>query len=663
MYVHLHLVVERLKVFRVFIAALGLSISILIMPFYVFRKGVADFNVWLDYTLWHIALCTLLSTYIDLAVFSRGYSLISTLLLDIIAFLLTVVSRFSSWLYAETVTSFDTPPIGGCIVDLTSLYIAMPIPFASLLTFTATVLHTVRREPVVFRESIDLITAKTIFEQRVRAVICSRWVPLLASFTAGFLVRLYPELLAGSLPVGWDTWEYMAMAKQFTSKLNPFACYIWLGSCRNVPPLLTVLMGIPAFLTDPFIVAKLYPAIAMGLLALFSSAITMKIGGNGVLALVAGLITAFNPYVVGQSQQWFRHVLGVATLLYYIYVCEKQLPSETRVVTLVFAALSYELSATVALLVSIYELAAAKRSRDKVAFLGSVLISLLLLLYYMGFPAKPIATVTPAGIVATGVATYRYTNVLIYTFTWLLVLVPNLVSLAIYKQLSWQYRIASSTILLISLTPLIVQPAPSDQHRWFTLFLTLSTPITCLALHRLGKRVLAIYTAVVVLAGYAYIFTPAGYEAVNIWRSTIPHAHGFPWRMSPAIEVEDLQIYHNLSKIVAEYNNATTLISLVKYPILHYHTPQAENIVITPGEPSILTIVHYMNETKLWRIIAITEVDLVEQRSEILNTTSKELFREYIEIVKDVNLTRLNPVAYIIELSTTHTREENSVYS
>jgi hypothetical protein len=66
------------------------------------------------------------------------------------------------------------------------------------------------------------------------------------------------------------------------------------------------------------------------------ASIAYKLSNSRWVALASSLLAAFNPYILGQSQQWHRHVLGIIVLL--AYLCEAK-PLH-RAITLAIVSLS-----------------------------------------------------------------------------------------------------------------------------------------------------------------------------------------------------------------------------------------------------------------------------------------------------------------------------------
>jgi hypothetical protein len=220
---------------------------------------------------------------------------------------------------------------------------------------------------------------------------------------------------------------------------------------------------------DPWIFFKIYPPVAMGVMSMLTASIAYKLSNSRWVGLASSLLTAFNPYILGQSQQWHRHVLGIIVLL--AYLCEAK-PLH-RAITLAIASLSYELSAVIALFLSIAEMLNERKGiLRKFMFLLSAALSLLALLWYVGFPHMPVMAVTQSGIYVAGTADYHPESTLRYTITCILLLSPALAVIPIWKFMDWRPKLSIAVLLTAFLLPALSVIAPVEQHRWFTMLLT-----------------------------------------------------------------------------------------------------------------------------------------------------------------------------------------------
>jgi hypothetical protein len=118
---------------------------------------------------------------------------------------------------------------------------------------------------------------------------------------------------------------------------------------------------------------------------------------------------------------------------------------------------------------------ALARKRD--IFALSTALSLVALLWYTGFPQRPIMALTSSGVYAAGNMEYRLESALSYTITCILLLTPSLAIIRIWRHIDWRARLSIIILLTAFLLPILSIIAPVDQHRWFTMLLTIITTI------------------------------------------------------------------------------------------------------------------------------------------------------------------------------------------
>ena len=656
--------ISTISKFRVLIVAFSIVICL-----FVFSCAILNYTPcslgWfrlIDMSIWVLFLGSLAAGLLDLSLYWRTTPILSTLLLTVIGIGIDIASRMSSTIYSLLETGLYTQIIGGSIVDDVSYKLAVIIFLGSFVILSSTAINTLYKKPVVFRESPTL---HAILVRAVKRLSDIKPRTLYAiSFLIGFAVRVYPELKYLDLPVGWDTLEYISNARDFAYEPKLLTRYIWLGSWRNLPPLLTWISGSLALLgIDPQPFFKAYPPVIVGVLSMLSAMIAHRFAKSKVIAITAALLTVFNPYVLGQSQQWHRHVLGLAFLMAYLYFCELKAKPLHRAFMLVLGALAYEPVAVLALFLSAAEALLAK-SVKKLLFSATLIFTLLVLLWYVA-PTGPLIALTPSGVYVAGNIEYSPATVLNYTITCLLLLSPSIAVATIWRSADVRARLTIATLFLAFIAPTLCVIAPPDQHRWFTMLLTIITPYTVAGLTRINKRVVVIATILIVLIGSAYPFTENGYTHFQIWSKTsLPFASGYPWRLDPAIK--SLSDVKKIAEVVAMHKEVT-LVGLGMYPQLHLYIRNPTNIVPLGSEPTLMTSINCIAVNNLARLIAVTpgnmskELEVLKSRPDLYNATlALQLGEKYKQMYISVELVRVKTLytgatsnVYVVEVDRT----------
>ena len=414
---------------------------------------------------------------------------------------------------------------------------------------------------------------------------------------------------------------------------------------------------------DPWIFFKVYPAMAVGLISMLSAAIAYRVSGSRAIAFASALLTVFNPFILGQSQQWQRHLLGLVLLMAYLYLCESDAKPLYRALALALGALAYEPVAVLALFLSVAEVLMVRSGRGKAVFTASAILALLALLWYVGFPQKPVASLTPSGVYVAGNIEYSPSTALSYTITCLLLLAPSVVIAYIWRSIDIRAKIAIALLFTAFITPVLCVLAPVDQHRWFLALLTIVAPYTVAGLAKINRGVLALATALVILLGSAYPFTENGFTHFRIWAETsIAPASGYPWKLEPAIKnVSDVM---SIAEIVA-MRKEITLVSLVMYPQLHLFIRNPTNIAPLDGEPALITAIVYIATNNLSKIITVTsinmskELEIFREKPDLYNATlALQLGKEYKQMYIGIENVRIELLyrgttsnIYIVEIS------------
>jgi hypothetical protein len=554
-------------------------------------------------------------------------------------------------------TSFSIQILGGSLIDKESFVMATGAVAGSFLILGSTSIHTIYKEPIIFLKSSTLYDLMNTLRNTLEKTKIHYIYVII--FAVGFLVRAYPEIKYIDRPIGWDTLEYISVSKDFVYQPKILTTYIWLGGYRNIPPLLTWVSGLTALTgLDPWIFYKIYPPIMIGILSTLSSAITFKITRSRIATFLTGLVIIFNPYIIGQSQQWHRHLLGLTILIGYIYLSEKKSRAWKRALTLALASLAYEPSAVISLITLLYETYISKDWRDRTIFISTSALSLLTLLWYIGYPKTPVATLTPTGVYVAGNIEYHPINTIIYTLVSLLLLSPSIMILLIWRSIDVRARIIIVTLFIIFIMPILSVIAPTDQHRWYMMLMTILTPYTIAVFSKIDRKILSLITIMIMLLGTAYIFTENGCIYLRIWPATsISPAAGYPWKMTPSIS--NVSEFRKISDILIN-RSGTTLVPLSLYPQLHLFIRDPKNLIAIQEDPSLITAISFMLLRNISKTILLTPVNITKQyvdfieKPDLYNASlALQLGEEYKEIYIDIKM---------IKIETIYTEKTLSIY-
>ena len=177
--------------------------------------------------------------------------------------------RFGSLILSFVRTSFLTPLIGGGIVDLFTLKIGLLVVSWGLLLLVYIVLLVSLLFLLLLGLGLRFSVSLKGFVACVAGFFGKHY--LLSSFALGFAVRVIPEVAWWPWHIGWDTVEYVARLMDFLVSPNPFQPHFWMVSLRNIPPLLDLVLALPAYIMGAWVTFKLYPPLAFGALATMSA--------------------------------------------------------------------------------------------------------------------------------------------------------------------------------------------------------------------------------------------------------------------------------------------------------------------------------------------------------------------------------------------------------
>lgn len=404
------------------LTALAVSVSMVNLALKSgFQWGLVygGFQWWVvcDYMAWLATLLACFAAYLDLKVFWKNSSYASTILLSLAGFTLIFFGRLASLcLNASASLPEYVGPLFGSYYTREGFFCAAAcLVSGSTITSIALLLHTVLGRPVVFQQAETL--AELFKKQQIR--LSKTWDDLWSSpslylavaFLIGFIHRLIPEILWWPWLIGWDTVEYVAHLMDFSSSLNPFMSYYWMGVMRNCPPLLNIILLPVSAIMGAWNTLKIYPPVAYGMLSLSSALLarkTLRLDRLG--SFFTSMITTFYVLNLRISEEYQRQLLGSVFMMLTLTVMDSWRKLDTRkalsiALLTVCSALSHEVTALFSAAVSLVLTLRSIRDRDYrglVAGLIGLTASVVLEAWYWKRPytSSAIFGVVPAGLVS-----------------------------------------------------------------------------------------------------------------------------------------------------------------------------------------------------------------------------------------------------------------------
>mgnify|MGYP001772781023 CR=1 FL=1 len=489
--------------FRLIFASLALALSELLIGYLI--GGVVNWVLY-DYLVWLISLAASLGDILDFLCFYRRMGYASTLTLDVLSLVLVAIGRLGSLALSMVDTMFTTPLVGGGIVGIKALRIASLVVPGSLIGFVVIALHTLAREPVVFVESRSW--AEILHGIRRRLVSVGYFFedhPIFTAFLSGFSLRFIPEVVWWPWHIGWDTVEYTAHLADFLTSLNPFKPYYWMGGLRNIPPLLDLILALPAAVVGPWLTFKLYPPIAFGVLVAAATYLAKSVLRVSPRNLVA-VAFASALYILNLRISWDyqRQLLGSVVMILAIVLLESYRDKGTRYILLaslllVLASMAHEVTGVVAFVLALLLLMEAiinRTGREIAVYSTTLAVITAFLLWYWRAPytSNGYLGAAPPGIVAYPMYITTAGEVVSYLVVgYGLIIPPALLALAKpgYKYL----KAALATLFLAGLSPLVAPyTATTTWYRFLIGVAPLMVPLAVAGLTTYGRdRVIAIY--------------------------------------------------------------------------------------------------------------------------------------------------------------------------
>ncbi|MEM1682337.1 MAG: hypothetical protein QXM78_06020 [Sulfolobales archaeon] len=429
--------------------------------------GSLAVRVTYDYSVWYSTVVVVVGVLLDLRALGWTYSYCSTLLLSLLSALVVLIGRVSSLVINCTLyLPYDVMPLFGSRYTRESFFISLVLASVGVsLSLVSLSLHSALGRPLVFREGRPVNAVIASAWNRLRLAFSTTNLYLPSSFLLGFTLRFIPELIWWPWHIGWDTVEYVAHLEDFMVRLNPFASYYWMGGLRNIPPMLNLVVLVPAHAFSAWAVFKVYPAVAYGLLCLSSALLAKTVfRTSGWGAFLTSAITAFYVLNLRISWDYQRQLLGSVFMLLSLAVLDRPgrwgaKRAATAAALLVCSALSHEVTGFFATVASLTLLLKSALNRELWgASAGSIALaaSVALELWYWGVPYTEVPGI---GTLPAGLVSYfdvDASEVISYLFAGFGTVLP----LALLSLLERDSRciycgIALASLLLAGLSPLL----------------------------------------------------------------------------------------------------------------------------------------------------------------------------------------------------------------
>ncbi len=586
------LLLERLR-----LALVGLGV-VLIIPLALCLSSRPSDLVPCDYLLWLISISAGLGVFLDLRKFCRDAAIASTLALDAASLGLIAVGRLGSLAATMIQMRFLVPPVGGGITSAASWGLATLIIPGAIVGFAAVALHSIAGRP------LSAAGAPTWAEV---LVALKRWPPaivgllerhyLLTAFAIGFALRLIPELLWWPWPIGWDTVEYMAHLEDFLTSLDPFKAYYWMGGMRDIPPLLDLLLALPARVAGVWPTFKLYPPVAFGALAASSAYFSRSaLGLSRRYALIAAVASSLYILNLRISWDYQRQLLGSVLMLAALAYLEPRGGKGMRNAALssallVLMALAHEVAAFVAFVLALVLLAeslswrAAGEAASYAAALAAV--TALLLWYWRGlYTPNPYVGAAPPGIVAYSNYLSTAAAVISYLAAGFGLTLP-LAYIALAKPGRTYLKAALAALFIAGVSPLIAPyTSVTVWYRFLIGAAPLVMPLAVAGLASLGNtRFAAAYLILVAMLGLPYILQPVYLSKYVLSLTEFPP--GF--EPSPTT-INYLWGLYDLAASIPELNSGTPVIAqsyVARWVHLAMRNPEPWTLIWYDVEPTV----------------------------------------------------------------------------
>lgn len=503
-----------------------------------------------DYFAWASTVLALYALYRELKAYGDR-SVASTLLLSLLGGLFVSAGRLLSLYY----NSFRFIGYIGALIGerytLQGFASSLLILSGSIILSASTLIHLAFKKPVELAQAPSF----TAIYAGIRAGLELTYGLLDKAFSKNqnlvavvvaifaFTFRFIPELEWWPWLIGWDTPEYVAHLMDYLERLNPFTPYYWMGSYRNCPPLINIVLAPFAYLSDAWTVFKVYPSIAYGVMAALSAAIAMRVYGKSWrTGVFAGFLTTVYILNLRISWDYQRQLLGSIVMLTAILILESWGLIEggwrrATIVALLLTAcgLSHEVTGLAGFALSIALIYASIRLRRIIGvFAGSIgaLSNFALEAWYWRKPYSYVAAVgyLPPGLsLATALDAQECISYLAAGYGLTLPLLVGVV----FRHRRLYVNTVLAALLLAGLSPLIA-PASSAVvwYRFLIGIAPLSSTLAAVGFTELSKslKAAAVFMLLFALPGLSFTY---GYNlaSAGIYTRALRE---FPSMLTPA---------------------------------------------------------------------------------------------------------------------------------
>lgn len=512
---------------------------------YMYYNPLITSNSTYDYFIWFSTLLSLYALYIDV---KRYYNkpFLSTMLFELVGGLLIVSGRVLSLCYNSFSYFGYIGALVGELYNYRGFYASLLIMPGSFYVAAASTVNALFNSPVIVLQGSpsikDVYSAMLSHIGRLSSWLCIHDVKGLTilgclAFLSAFTFRFLPELYWWPFLIGWDTPEYAAHLADFAEKWNPFTSYYWMGSMRNTPPLLNILLAPFTQLLRPYLVYKYYPSFAYGVLsALASIIVVMVYRKSWGVGLLAGLSTAVFILNLRISWDYQRQLLGSIIMLTAVLYLETRgvidgwRSASITLLLLILCGLSHEVTGLAGFTLSLALFLQGVKKGNKYAWtpgLIGLITNFSLEAWYWG---KPYSYAPSIGYLPIGLTeSYDARQVVDYLIAGYGLVLPLMLPVLVkYKRLYLNASVIA--LLLAGISPLI---APySSVVTWYRFLIGIAPLASALSVVGLVDvtrdwRIVAAYYVVFSIPGLAFTY---GYNLTMDTRIL----REFPWRLDPS---------------------------------------------------------------------------------------------------------------------------------